>query len=293
MGLVTDAVWADIDGDRDPDLLLSGEWTGITLFRNEGGRLVKRGTEMDKRKGWWNALSVADLDGDGDLDIVAGNYGRNGFFRASDREPVRAYANDYDGNGIPNLLLGHYRPVRPHGPRAEFPVSMRDGLVEELPQLKKYYPTYAGFAAATMAEVLDRFDRKGERVLEAVCLESGWFEQTEGGHFTFHALPVEAQLAPVFGILIRDLDGDGITDILLTGNQEGEATIPGRSDAFCGLVLKGLGKGGFSALTILQSGLFLPGNARQVQPLRLGQQEAFAISQHNGALKLYLPRNGH
>jgi hypothetical protein len=289
IGMISDAVWTDIDGDRDADLLLTGEWTGVSLFLNEKGKLIRKITEMDDRKGWWNGLSAADLDGDGDTDIVAGNYGRNGFFRASDKEPVRAYANDYDGNGSPNLLLSHYRPVKPHGPRAEFPVSMRDGLAEELPQLKRYFPTYSDFASASMADILQKFNRKGELVAQAVCLETGWFENTGGNRFSFHALPAEAQLAPVFGILIRDFDADGNPDLLLTGNEEGAATIPGRSDASCGLVLKGLGKGAFAPLTILQSGLFLPDDSRQVQPVRYGGGEAFAVSQHNGLLRLYLP----
>jgi hypothetical protein len=166
---------------------------------------------------------------------------------------------------------------------------MRDGLAEELPQLKRYFPTYSDFASASMADILQKFNRKGELVAQAVCLETGWFENTGGNRFSFHALPAEAQLAPVFGILIRDFDADGNPDLLLTGNEEGAATIPGRSDASCGLVLKGLGKGAFAPLTILQSGLFLPDDSRQVQPVRYGGGEAFAVSQHNGLLRLYLP----
>ncbi|MCU0380666.1 MAG: VCBS repeat-containing protein [Chitinophagaceae bacterium] len=290
IGLVNDAAWTDLDGDRDADLVVTGEWMGVVFFRNDNGRLVRWEQESDTRKGWWNALAAADLDGDGDTDIVAGNYGQNGFFRASEKEPLRAYSHDYDGNGLQDLVLSQYRASKPHGPRAEYPVSMRDALAEELPQIKKYFNSYSRFAQAGMKEILKPFNRQGESVFEAGYLETGWFENRGKEGFRFHALPAEAQLSPVYSIAVLDLNKDGMQDIVLGGNDEGAATIPGRSDAFYGLVLAGRGNGRFEPLTMLQAGLFVPGDVKSMAVLRLGNLPALAVAQHQGALKLYRVR---
>jgi hypothetical protein len=287
IGMIQDACWADFDKDGDPDLALTGPWMGIRLFRNTSGKLKAWDTEMDTRKGWWNALTAADLDGDGDLDVVAGNYGQNGFFRATDKTPLRVYANDYDGNGLPDLLLSQYRASEAHGPAKEYPVLLRDAMAEELPQIKKYFNSYGGYARATMPELLKPFNRQGELVLEARAFESGWWENRGKDGFLFHAFPAEAQLSSIHAILVTDLNGDAKPDIVLGGNDEGAATVPGRSDAFPGLVLLGKGGGEFVSLSILESGLYLPGDARSLVALRAGNHQAIAAGQCLGPLKLF------
>jgi hypothetical protein len=141
-----------------------------------------------------------------------------------------------------------------------------------------------------MKEILEPFNRKGEMVLEAGSLESGWFENRGQDGFTFHAFPAEAQLAPVFSIAVADVNGDRRPDIILGGNDEGSATIPGRSDAFCGLVLAGKGKGAFRPAGILQSGFFAPGDIRSITMLQLAGRPALAVAQHQGALKIFQAR---
>jgi hypothetical protein len=286
-GLVNDAAWSDLDGDKDPDLLLTGEWMGIEAFRNDKGRLTRMKTGMDNRKGWWNALATADLDGDGDIDIVAGNHGLNGYFRASGNEPIRAYSNDYDGNGRQDLILSQYRAMTPHGPRKEYPVAMRDALAEELPQIKKSFPRYDAYGKASVDEVLKGFDRKGERVLEAGELASGWWENQGGMRFAFHPFPTVAQFAPIHAIAVTDLDGNGIPDLILGGNDGTMSPIPGRSDASYGTVLLGQGKGVFTPVSLQKSGWFETGDVRHMPPIRLADgSRVFVVSKLEGAVGL-------
>jgi len=292
IGIIHTAVWTDVDGDGDPDLLLAGEWMGIQLFVNEKGRLSLRKTEMYNRKGWIRTLAAADLDGDGDQDIIAGNYGRNGFFHASEKEPLRVYAKDYDGNGLQDLILSQYRPSRPHGPMQEYPVALRDAMAEELPQVRRFFGNYNAYSKATTADLLNQFNRKDEYRAEVSQLESGWWENRGGLSFVFHAFPAEAQLAPLRGICCVDLNKDGKLDIVLSGNDYGAATIPGRMDAFYGLVIMGDGKGGFRSLSLRQSGLFLDGDGRMVLPLVAGKKKALVFSMNQGPMKIYALR-GH
>jgi hypothetical protein len=289
MGLIADARWADLDGDRYPDLVLAGEWTGVEVFRNDGGRLVRQPNGMQDRKGWWNALAAADLDGDGDIDIAAGNYGLNGYFHASEEKPLRAYASDYDGNGRPDLLLSQYRPSLPHGRKPEeYPVAMRDALAEELPQVKKAYPRYGEYGKAMASDVLDRFDRKGEYILEAQELASGWWENQGAMRFLFHPFPKIAQLSPVHAICIADLDADGKPDLLLGGNDATATPLAGRSDASYGTLLLGRGKGEFHTASLQQSGWFVTEDIRHILPLRFQGRQAFVISHLEGRLGLSL-----
>jgi hypothetical protein len=291
-GLISDASWEDIDRDGDQDLLLAGEWAGISLYINEDGKLKRLLTEMDSRKGWWTALGTADLDGDGDQDIIAGNHGQNGFFNARPGKPLRAYMNDYDRNGVRDLLLSHHRPTIPHGREFdEFPIVQRDAAVEILPQLRRFYPEYASFARTPMQELLDRFNREGESVLEANSLVTGWWENQGKHRFKFHPFPTEAQLSPVFAILSGDFNGDRNIDILLAGNDEGMAIIPGRADASCGLLLKGDGQGGFLPISIRESGVFLTGDVRCFQWIRGRDMKHFLSAEIDGPVRMFRIKN--
>jgi hypothetical protein len=287
IGIIHTALWTDVDGDLDPDLLLAGEWMGIQLLVNEKGRLSRRKTDMYNRKGWIRSLASADLDGDGDQDIVSGNYGLNGFFHASVKEPLRVYAKDYDGNGMQDLVLSQYRPTKPHGPMQEYPVALRDAMAEELPQVRRFFGNYNAYAKATAADVLNQFNRQDEYQVDVNDMTTGWWENRGGTTFLFHAFPVEAQLAPIRGIYCADLNLDGKQDVVLSGNDYGAATIPGRMDAFYGLVMLGDGKGGFKPLLPRESGLFLDGDGRMVLPLMAGKTKALVFSMNQGPLKIY------
>ncbi len=291
VGLITDAVFTDIDNDNDQDLIIVGEWMGITIFKNEKGIFTKQQSSVNAETGWWNSITAADLDNDGDMDYVLGNYGLNGFYKASKEEPVNIYANDYDNNGSLDILISHWRATAPHAAKAAFPVAYRDQLAEQLPVIKKHFNNYSLYANAQMPDVLKNFNRDNEQKLSAINYQSVWIENK--GNFTFqlHALPAMAQWSPVFGITVNDFNGDGNPDIALTGNDFSMTPELGRSDALNGLVLQGDGTGNFRPLSTVQSGVFIPGNGKALLQLSVGGNIALAASQNAGPLRLFINKN--
>lgn len=287
LGLITDAIWSDTDNDGDPDLLVTLEWGAVTLFKNEKGKLQRTNTALDKEKGWWNSITSADLDNDGDMDYIVGNFGYNGYYKASEKEPATIYAKDYDGNNRLDFIISTWRPATMHGEKQAYPIPYRDQLADELPVIKKQFPDYTAYAKADIKQVLAGFNRDNELQLTATNFQTGWIENKGAFDFQFHPLPMQAQLAPVYGIAINDFNADGNLDIALTGNEFNMLPVHGRIDALNGLVFQGDGKGSFKALSILQSGLFIPGNGKALMQLPLNNQIALAASQNMGILKLF------
>ena len=287
IGMITAAVWQDLDGDGFPDLVVTGEWMGIHFFKNEKGVLKRINNPADNRTGWWTALAMADVDGDGDADLIAGNFGTNSYFHASAKEPLTVYGNDYDGNGRWNMLLSQWNLTVMNGSRKEYPIAGRDQLAEEMPSMKKQFANYYPYAKADMTAILKPFNRKNEQVLRAGYLESVWLENTGGFNFTVHPLPKELQWSPVRSILAGDYNGDGFTDLVVTGNEYSMHPLLGRVDASCGWVLQGNGKGQFRPLSIRESGLFLTGDTRSLVPITINGRLCLAAGQNNDQLLVF------
>ncbi|MFY7839012.1 MAG: VCBS repeat-containing protein, partial [Lacibacter sp.] len=287
IGIVTDAAWSDVDNDGDADLLVTGYWMGIRFFRNDKGTLVLQQTSTDALMGWWNSITAADLDNDGDMDYVAGNFGNNGYYHATEKQPMHAYSKDYDGNGRYDALLSIWKPATLHGPVKEFPVAYRDQLADEIPSIKKFFPVYNTYANADMEKLLSNFNRENELKLTASTLSSVWVENKGKFNFEVHTLPVQAQLSSVFGIAVNDYNSDGNMDILLTGNLYDMHPNQGRIDASNGLLLQGDGAGNFKPLSILQSGILVPGNARSLIQFPYNGSIAVIAAQNQGRLRLF------
>jgi enediyne biosynthesis protein E4 len=291
IGMITDAVFSDIDNDNDPDLIITGEWMGIRFFTNNNGHFTPLETPAGKAIGWWNSISAADIDNDGDMDFIAGNYGLNGLYKASETEPVNLYAKDYDGNNGFDVLLSFKRAVTPHGEKEEFPAASRDQLAEQMPLIKKQFNNYSLYGKATMNDVLKPLNRDNELHLSATNFTSSWIENKGNNEFVIHALPAQAQWSPVYGIVAKDFNADGNIDIALNGNEFSMSPDLGRNDALNGLLLAGDGKGNFTVLNAAESGIYIPGNGKGLLTLNINQQTAIVGAQNQGPLQAFRNNN--
>ncbi|HUG41621.1 MAG TPA: VCBS repeat-containing protein [Longimicrobiales bacterium] len=276
VGMVAAATWADTDGDGRLDLVVAGEWMPVRVFRQEGGRLVDRTVEagLGETHGWWNSVAAADLDGDGDVDLVLGNLGLNAVVRASREEPTRLHVADLSGDGAPDPILTSYRGGVSH------PLAGRDELVRAIPSLRVRVPTYADFAASRIEDILPRGALREARVLEAYTFASAVALNRGDGKFTIAPLPVEAQLSPIHASLVEDLDGDGLVDLLIAGNFHGAIPALGRHDAGWGLLLRGT-SAGFEAVDPTQSGVAIPGEVRALATLRTARGQLVVAARNN------------
>ncbi len=275
IGMVTDALWVDVDRDGRLDLVVIGEWMPITVFRNTGTgfqRLAVRGLEHSA--GWWNRMITADFNGDGRPDFVVGNLGLNSRLHASPTEPARLYVKDFDGNGFPEQIV-----TLSEGGKS-LPLALRDELTNALPYLKPRYPKYSDYAGQTAEQIFgsalnDAVVKQAETFASAIALSN------RDGSYTLVPLPREAQIAPVYGILADDFDHDGKLDLLLAGNFSGVQPEIGSMMASYGLMMRGDGHGGFMPLTQTQSGFFVPGEARDIQRLRTSHGDVYVVARNN------------
>lgn len=265
-GLVSCALWTDFDQDNDLDLILVGEWMPITFFQNQGGTFINKTKEfgLDNTAGWWNTIVQADFDGDGDPDYVVGNLGLNTRYRATEKQPLRVYCDDFDHSGTYDIVLAYFESG------VCYPVRGRERSVEQNPFLATKFPTYKAFAKASIDEIYGSGPLANALHYEAKLLASSYIENRGGAAFAVHPLPVEAQVSAVQGIVARDFNGDGKPDILLAGNFYPFDVETGRSDAGIGLLLLGDGTGGFRPVKSVESGFFAPGDVRDLKLLSSG-----------------------
>ncbi len=287
-GMISDALWTDFNGDSWPDLILVGEWMPVRFFENKQGTLheITETTGLGDYLGWWNSLAAVDLDNDGDIDYVVGNNGKNNYFQGSKEEPLRLYAKDLDNNGSIDPLITYY--LRDSiGVRHEYLYHPWQDVVNQFSGIRKMFNSYGAFGASTAPEMFANGLMDNATILTANWMNTSWIENLGNGKFKMHALPKEAQMAPVYGILPMDFDGDNNMDILLVGNDYGMEVQQGRADAMVGLALRNNGKGDFMPLTLDESNFFVPGDAKSLVSLNLSEDKSLIIaSQNRDALKI-------
>jgi len=262
-GLVAAALWTDFNRDGWTDLILAGEWMPLTFFRNDKGKFtdITSSTGIGNNTGWWNSIAAADFDRDGDIDYTAGNLGLNTQYKVSTEEPMRIFAKDFDMNGTIDPVCSYYVQGK------SYPIYHRNLLLSQIPSLRNKFPTYDSYARAGMNEIFPESVLKDAYIRSCSYFQSAWIENLGNGTFRIHALPDEAQISPVFGILTGDFNSDGNTDILLAGNSGSSNVYTGNYDASIGLLLSGNGKGDFEPVPGRKSGFIADGDVKAMAEL--------------------------
>ena len=292
IGLVSDAVWTDFDSDGWQDLILTGEWMSIVILKNEKGSLndVSAASGIADKKGWWRSIAPGDFDNDGDIDYIVGNLGLNSFYQASSDYPVRMYAKDFDNNGSYDAVPAIFLPSSMEDKtKREYPVHVRDDMVKQMIGFRSKFQNYRSYALAGFDQMFTKDELKDAQQLTANDFSHCIIINEGDGKFKMSKLPSVTQISCINGMIADDFDQDGNADLLINGNDYGTEVSVGRYDACSGLFLRGDGKGGFSPMSILQSGIYIPGNGRALAKLtNKNGQCLVAATQNRGPLKLYL-----
>lgn len=281
MGMVTDAVWVDIEMDGDPDLVVVGEWMPVRLYINEDGVLTERlSTDgLAHSNGFWNTVEIADLDNDGDMDLIIGNRGENSFFKATPEKPVQMFVNDFDQNGDIEHIITTYRGEKP------YPVILKQDLSKQMPHLLKKYLKHSDYKEQTVADIFT--EEELQHALKYEVFEtSSCFFLNENGYFTKKRLPFHAQLTPIYAIFSADVNEDGKVDLLLGGNQHNAKPQTGIYAAGYGLTLLNRSVNEPRFLVSGNSKFRVSGQIRDLKGIMIGGSKYVLVARSNDLLKI-------
>ena len=280
-GMITDALWTDFDGDGKLDLIVVGEFMEILPFKNTAGKLTRvKNSGFEKYSGWWNSITGADFDKDGDTDYLIGNLGLNNYYNISEQQPLRVYAKDFDLNESTDAILSCYFKSE-DGDMREYPVHFWDELNAQSPKFRNQFSSYKQYGGVTLEGLLKPYDTTGLLVLKANYSQTSYAENEGNGKFSLKPLPKLVQRSPVNGIVVGDVNFDGNLDALMIGNDYGNEVFSGKYDAGTGAVLLGDGKGNFIAIPSVKSGFKVDGDAKALGKLKNAVGEEFFIATQN------------
>ncbi|MEO6358726.1 MAG: VCBS repeat-containing protein [Ferruginibacter sp.] len=284
LGMVTDAKAVDVDGDGKKEIVVVGDWMPVTVLKYQDGKLKKE-NELSHSSGWWNCITIADLDGDGDMDLIAGNTGLNSKIKADKAHPAFLYSNDFDKNGQLECIQVYYK-----SDGKAYPFNLRADIVAQMPLLKKKFLTYTSYAGKQVDKVFSKEDLDKSVKLSVEQTQSCIFRNNGKGQFTMEPLPVMAQLSQVFSILCTDLNKDGITDLFLSGNFYGLKPEVGRYDASYGVSFLGTAKHTFKYISSAESGLLVKGEVRDAKEIITPKGKYIVVARNNDLLQIFLKR---
>ncbi|TXE12261.1 VCBS repeat-containing protein [Algoriphagus aquimarinus] len=292
VGMVTDAIWSDVDADGLVDLVVVGELMEISVFKNTGEKLTKlENTGLENYLGWWNSITSGDFDQDGDTDFVVGNLGENNSHHPTAERPVKIYAKDFDNNGSVDPITFAYYKDR-EGNYNSFPSHFWGDLYGQSPMFRRKFERYKLYALSTEQSLFTEKEREDALILIGNYDKTAYIENLGNGKFQVKRLPTLAQIAPVNGLATEDVNGDGYPDVVLIGNDYGNEIFVGRLDAHLGLVLLGDGKGNFTPMSPQESGFVVPGDGKALVKIASAQgQPLFVASQNRGKLLMFQHKN--
>ncbi len=287
IGLVTDAIWTDINNDKQLDLVLVGEWMPVTILMNSEGQFTDQ-TEaygLSKEVGWWYSINQGDFDGDGDIDLVGGNLGLNYKYKASHEAPFYVFSDDFDQNEAMDIVLAN------SGHGELYPVRGRECSSQQIPGIKKKFKNYDLFSNATLQDIYGESNLDNSLSYGATYFASCFLENIDGEEFELSALPSQAQFSSVNGIISEDVNGDGILDLVISGNLHPVEVETLRNDASIGLVLTGNGDGTFEALDAGESGYFTPGDVKNLAMINTQLGKVVLVASNNDYMQAFLLNN--
>ncbi len=285
-GFLKDATWIDFTKDENKELITVGHWNDITAYMVKGNQLEETSIQFRNEagesismSGWWNNIESADIDNDGDMDLLIGNQGTNGFIKPTQKEAVCVYIKDYDSNGSIDPILAQY--FKQEQTSELKPIHTRDDIFKQVVSLKKRYRTYSDFAKVDFKTLLDIQDLQKE-TFNATIFESVYAENIGNNTFVVHPLPLVCQNAPIQDLLVYDIDKDGYKDVLLVGNDYTAESNYGRHDALIGVYLKG-SDNGFTVVKNQESGFLVPKQSNHIITAMSKEQKTHIIAtQNNG-----------
>ena len=282
IGMVTDAVWTDVDGDNDKDLIVVGEWMAISLWKNNDGKLELDPSPagLENTEGWWNSITACDIDNDGDDDYIVGNIGLNHKFKASAEEPFQVFGNDFDNSGTYDIVLAF------HQDEEVFPVRGRDCSSEQMPFITEKFPDFESFGDANLVDIY------GQDLENSLKKEAKQFASVlvinEGGSFKVKKLPTEAQFSAVNGAELYDVNGDGKDEIILAGNMFKTEAETSRADASIGTIIEIDDKLNMTCLPTSETGFFAAGDAKDLKLVKTKNGKSLILVANNhGKLQVF------
>jgi hypothetical protein len=283
LGMVTSALWTDINNDQSPDLLVVGEWMKVTVLINNSGSFVDQSNDynLSNSSGWWNSINGGDFDNDGDIDYMVGNYGLNSIYKASMEQPLEVHAKDFDRNGSIDPIITQYIDGQ------SYIIHTRNALMNLIPGVEYRFSTYAAYGSTPFHKAFTNEELEGAIHLDCKMMQSIILENVDGAAFKIHDLPIEAQFSPVFGSVLEDFNNDNRLDIMLVGNSKDADRMAGYYDASFGNIILNDGGLSWSVLGPSNTNFVADGDRRALVKIEVNKEPIYLMSENDGYLKAF------